>query len=112
MSKGPSPTSILHRRPVVESLPPAPPEAEELCAGPFAASLAGEHGPVGTILYLVVHDGRYGVIGEGGFTPVRLTGIAEARMDACGQRGWAFSAVITRRGQGSADITISGSPPA
>jgi hypothetical protein len=52
------------------------------------------------------------VIDEHGFTPVRLAVIAEARMSACGQRGWAFSAVISRVQDGSTDVVISGSPPA
>ena len=112
LSKGPSPTTIHHRRPIVDGLPPAPRDAQDPCAGPFSGSLHGDHGPVGTTLYLVVHAGRYGVIAERGFTPLLLAEIAEARMSACGQRGWAFSAIIARVQDGSTDVVISGSPPA
>ena len=112
MSKGPPPTTILHRRPVVDALPPAPHDTQDPCAGPFSGSLEGHHGPVGTTIYLVLHGRRYGVIDERGFTPVRLAEIVAARMSACGQRGWAFSAVIGQVQDGSTDVVISGSPPA
>lgn len=112
LSKGPSPTTILHRRPIVDGLPPAPRGVQDPCAGPFSGSLDGDRGPVGTTLYLVVHGGRYGVIDQRGFTPLRLAEIAEARMSACGQGGWAFSAVIGQVQDGSTDVVISGSPPA
>jgi len=112
LSKGPSPTTILYRRSTVDGLPPAPRDVQDPCAGPFSGSLEGDHGRVGTTLYLVVQAGRYGVIDERGFTPLRLAEIADARISACGQRGWAFSAVIGRVQDGSTDVVISGSPPA
>jgi hypothetical protein len=112
VSKGPAPTTILHRRSVVDGLPPARPEAPNPCVGPFSGSIAGAHGPVGSVLYVLVHAGQFGVIDDEGFSPLVLPELAEARMRACGGRGWAFSAVVTHLQAGSTLLTITGSPSA